>query len=74
MGKKKTMAEQRMSICNKCPVNVNGVCSKNKSGVATKTFMYGNVARYEGKTYGGCGCPLKAKTHSETSQCPLGRW
>lgn len=69
------MAESRANICAGCPLNVNNVCSKKKSGVAVKSFIdnKGNQI-IEGQTYKGCGCPLDKKTKSETSKCPLGRW
>jgi len=51
------------------------MCSKNKTGVAIKTFTYTDgKPRYKGKTYTGCGCPLKAKTSNPDSLCPLGKF
>lgn len=41
---------------------------------AIKTFTYQGKERTKGEVYNGCGCPLKAKTNSLTSQCPIGKW
>lgn len=63
-----------MEICNKCPLQLNGVCSKSKTGIAIKSFEYNGENRYKGKTYTGCGCLLKAKTSNSDSKCPIGKW
>ncbi len=78
LNKNKPQGEQRMSICSTCSLNVNGICSTNKSGKAVKNFTYnsnrGDELRIQGKKYNGCGCPLKAKTVSPDSKCPIGKW
>jgi hypothetical protein len=70
----KELAEKRASICAECPLNVNNVCSKSKSGKAVITFNYKEELRIKDKEYNGCGCYLSAKTRSEESICPLGKW
>lgn len=72
------MAEPRARICASCPLNVNGICSPDKEGVAVKTFTYnartGDELREKGKTYKGCACPIAKKSKSPNSKCPLGKW
>jgi hypothetical protein len=63
-----------MDICNSCPLNVKGVCSKNKTGKAVTTFVYQGEIRQINLEYKGCGCPLKAKTMNPESHCPIGKW
>lgn len=70
----KKLSEERLLICNTCDVRKNEVCSSSNKGVAVKSFMYGKKLREKGTIYKGCGCPLKAKTKSVTSVCPLGKW
>lgn len=62
-----------MEICNQCPLNINGICSKNIYGEAIKDFTYMNSRRHKGESFPGCGCPLKAKVLSD-SKCPLGKF
>lgn len=50
------MSEERMAICRDCPLN-----SVNK----------GISSLVRGEYCTKCGCPLKAKTKSPTSKCPL---
>jgi hypothetical protein len=63
-----------MSICKACLLYDNGVCNKKAYGPAVKKFVYNGELREPKKMYSGCGCPLKAKTNSVKSQCPLGKW
>lgn len=53
------LANYRASICNKCSINDNGICSTKKC--------------IENKGC-GCGCSLKAKQRSPSSKCPIGEW
>lgn len=68
------IANYRLNICHKCPLNVDNVCDGSKQGKAVKSFVYRGEHRKEGTIYNGCGCPLSAKVNSPTSQCPLGKW
>ncbi len=68
------MAYRRMSICKSCKVYNDGVCDSTKYHIAIKDFRYNGELRFQGRVYTGCGCPLKAKTNSVKSQCPLGKW
>lgn len=70
----KELAESRAAICAACPLNVNNVCSKSKSGVVKETFVYNEELRVKGSVQAGCGCPLSAKTRSPESKCPLNNW
>lgn len=62
-----------MEICNQCPLNVDGVCSKNVFGEVVRDFVYKDGLRHKGQSMRGCGCPLKAKVLSD-SPCPLGKF
>jgi len=64
----------RMKICSKCPLSVNGTCSKFKIGIVIKDFNYKGEFRAKGSVQKGCGCPLKMKVLSPDSQCPLGNF
>lgn len=68
------MANPRAVICAGCPLNVNGICSSNKVGLAVKDFSYNGEQRFRGRVYTGCGCPLSKKTKSPDSKCPIGNW
>lgn len=52
------LAEYRKSICDKCPLNNNGICSTKREVNGIK----------------GCGCVLKAKQRSPKSHCPRQLW
>jgi len=67
-------SEPRAKICAGCPLNVNGVCSTDKTGIAVKDFEYKEELRKKGREYKGCGCPLAKKTKSLNSKCPIGLW
>lgn len=60
----KTISEQRLKICDNCPMRVGNTCSKSKIGTHVTT----------GKQVRGCGCNLAAKTLEEKQKCPLGKW
>ncbi len=68
------MGFNRSKICAECPLNVDGYCSSAKMAEAVKDFEYGGEKRYKGKIYNGCGCPVKKKAVSPTSQCPIGKF
>ena len=57
----KLMAKARRVICDECPYS-----SKN-----TQDRPDGNLP-YEHCTK--CGCMLLLKTHSQDSECPVGKW
>jgi hypothetical protein len=69
-------ARERASICADCIHNKNSVCSKNVTSPAVKDFVYNKTGeqRKEGELYEGCGCDLKLKVYSESTQCPVGKW
>lgn len=58
-----SQAAVRMSICQTCELNSNGICATRE---AQHTIT--------GETTNGCGCPLGPKTMSKNDQCPLGKW
>ena len=68
------IAKKRLKICNRCPLNTNGVCDSSKQGKAVTDFYYRGERRSWLNDYYGCNCPIKAKINSPTSQCPLGKW
>lgn len=60
----KELSESRLEKCNQCDLRVGNLCSPLKFGI--------NIETNEIKS--GCGCNLSAKTLSEWSKCPLGKW
>ena len=70
----KPEADRRMSICNTCPLQVKGICSKHETRRTVTTFVYQGEIRQIDKIYRGCGCPLKAKVANPDSHCPLGKF
>lgn len=70
----KEIGERRALICAQCPLNVNNVCSKNQKGYVKSSFTYKDEFRQEGQLVTGCGCPLKQKVLSPSTQCPLNNW
>lgn len=57
-------ANNRLGICNGCPVRTGNRCDPRKSGNHVET----------GRQTNGCGCILTAKAVSMDSECPLGKW
>ena len=55
--------EKRLQICQSCELFNNFICDKTKYTVAEN-----------GDIVNGCGCNLKKKVLSTTSECPLGKW
>lgn len=74
LNKEVDLSKSRLTICSSCSLNTNGVCNRNLKGKAVTTFLYNDEIRNLGKEYNGCGCPLKAKTSSPNTKCPLGKW
>lgn len=68
------LANERAFICAGCPLNINSVCDSSIEGEVIEDFTYGDVLRKKGDIHKGCNCPLDAKTRSESSKCPLGKW
>lgn len=60
----KSKAEERLLICDTCPMRVNNKCAKTKKGINIETGIETN----------GCGCNLSAKSLDPNSQCPLAKW
>lgn len=58
------LAKERLRHCISCTLYDNGVCSPLKSSEQIDT----------GKIKHGCGCVLKAKALSYSSECPLHKW
>ena len=71
---KKQISENRLLICNSCPLRSGNSCSTSKEGIAVKTFKYNGQERIKGKVYSGCGCNLSAKSLCMDCSCPLGKW
>jgi hypothetical protein len=58
------IAQERMQVCHKCAlIDMHG----------TGCMMPGTEPCCN-KDLGGCGCSLKLKTRSLSSDCPLGHW
>jgi len=70
----KEMGERRAIICAKCPLNIDNTCDKRTKGTVKTTFTYKGEIRQEGQLVQGCGCPLKQKVLSPSTQCPLNNW
>lgn len=70
----KQMSENRLSICNSCPLRTEHRCDNKKEGRVIQTFMYKNQKREIGEIHSGCGCPLNQKSFSPNSQCPLNKF
>lgn len=60
----KSLSEQRLIVCNGCPMRAGGTCDPRKEGKHVVT----------GELKSGCGCRLAAKALSPGSSCPLGKW
>lgn len=67
-------AESRISICNKCPLNVKGTCVPYRKIQVVKDFNYKGEDRKKGQLVTGCGCVLISKVRSPQSQCPANKW
>lgn len=68
------MGKRRAEICASCPLNIEGYCSKYKKTEVAETFIYDGEKRTKGQLVSGCGCPLKKKVLSTTTQCPTNKW
>jgi hypothetical protein len=58
------IAEQRMSVCYVCQLYT----------LNDKGCMVAGTTPCCDEKQGGCGCSLKFKTRSLSSECPLGKW
>ena len=58
------IAEQRMGVCFSCKLYTE----ENEGCMVTGTGPCCDQRE------GGCGCSLKFKTRSLSSECPLGKW
>jgi hypothetical protein len=58
------MANERLQICEACPLRTGNRCDPNKSGNHVETHA----------STPGCGCILSAKALAPTAECPLGKW
>ena len=58
------MAQQRLEICNPCPVRLNNSCSPQ---IEIQNVVSGEMVK-------GCGCNIAAKTLSPQSSCPASKW
>ncbi len=58
------IAQQRYSICADCHLHI----LHGKGCMVPETHPCCN------QELGGCGCSLKFKTRSLSSECPLGKW
>ena len=70
----KAIATSRAIQCADCTLNKNNICSSTRQGQVVKDFSYHGEPRKAGEIRSGCSCILSAKTHSEQSICPLGKW
>jgi hypothetical protein len=52
---------ERLKICQVCPTNINGVCSKKICEII------------DNRRTCGCGCPVSKKIKSN-KRCPKGHW
>jgi hypothetical protein len=60
----KEKAEERLNICDTCPLRTNNKCDKTKKGINIET----------GEEVYGCSCNLTAKALDPSSMCPLHKW
>lgn len=58
------LAKARLSICESCPIYINGRCDKDSTIEHIVT----------GETLEGCGCNMKIKVYCEECSCPKGAW
>lgn len=58
----KQVSEERLEICNACPYNST---LAKENGYKTIRLDYHCTS---------CGCPLRSKTKSLSSSCPLSKW
>jgi hypothetical protein len=58
------IAEQRMSICRRCPLYTT----------TSAGCMVPGTEPCCNEALGGCGCSLHLKTRSLSSDCPKGHW
>lgn len=72
----KKVAEQRLLICNSCPLREGNKCDSSKQGIVKENFTYKSTGqiRVKGDTFNGCGCQLAAKTVCRECQCPGAYW
>ena len=75
LNRNEDLFNQRMEICNKCPL-----MSKEIIGKVCSRKIYINIETNETSivpTIGfvhGCGCRLDAKTRGIENECPIGKW
>lgn len=60
----KQKAEERLLICDACPMREHNTCVKTRIGKNIET----------GLMVKGCGCNLAAKSMDPNSECPLAKW
>ena len=60
----RAVAKQRLDNCMVCEVRTGGVCDTKKCSHNVETL----------RVTCGCGCYVRAKVLSNTSECPLGKW
>lgn len=69
--KKNDYAKERLIICNKCPLNNNGICSQRLFlNPLTNDVSIKAKAGY----ISGCGCVIKFKVKHEYEHCPAKKW
>ena len=62
---------ERLSICNKCPIYSNGKCS-SKLWINPDTDDVSTNARIG--YIRGCGCVIKVKVRNQHNHCIAGKW
>ena len=74
-NKEEKLFNDRMLICNKCPIldktPIGPICSSKKY-LDLKTNKVYQIPGKDRVT--GCGCRLNAKARLISSQCPLNKW
>lgn len=75
LGLNKSMSEQRMEICRKCPLFKNGALGAMCNSKLWYNEKTGDVSTTKKDGYvNGCGCRLSAKTTLPYASCPRNQW
>jgi len=58
------LAKARLSICESCPIYINGRCDRDST---IEHMVTGEIVK-------GCGCNMKTKVYCEECSCPAEKW
>lgn len=75
------LQKQRLQICNKCVLNIEGTCYRDTNNIFQdeNSFTEEELSKRKtilvnGKYKFGCGCVLVCKTALVKEQCPTEQW